>query len=86
MSVTVPDRLIHEPAPDGFTSETPLRAFTDWQESGLYAVGKGFRPSVAHLVTYLDAIERIENWRLVQILYANDTSAMTMVFRVNTEI
>lgn len=74
------DNLIIEPQPDGFTSETPIRAFTDWRADGNYAVGKGFRPSLAHLTVYLDAMERVEGWSLVQIL-AGETSSPTFVFR-----
>ncbi len=59
-----------EPAPDRFTNESPIRAFTDWKASGNYALGKGFRPSLQHMVEYLDAMERKEGWALVQVLEA----------------
>ncbi len=73
--------LFAEPEPDRFTSESPLRAFTTWQESDLYAIGKGFRPSASHLATYLTEIERQEGFRLEQILYAGEPERLTVVFR-----
>lgn len=77
------DNIFTDPQPDRFEHESPLRAFTEWQSqpSGIYAVGKGFRPSVVHLVDYLDAIERKEGWRLVQIMYADDPDRRSMIFR-----
>lgn len=60
--------LHKEPERDQFRSESPIRAFTEWQVQGLYALGKGFRPSLQHVVTYLHAMESKEGWRLVQIL------------------
>lgn len=74
------DKLLEDPQPDGFSSESPLRAFTDWQPGDLYAIGKGFRPSVAHLAVYLSAIENKEGWRLLQVLYADDPHRMSLVF------
>lgn len=72
--------LYTEPKPDGFKHESPIRAFTDWTVNGRYAIGKGFRPSLAHLTVYLDAMEMRENWQLVQILEAS-TSSPSMLFR-----
>lgn len=69
-----------EPQSDDFKTESPIRAFTDWQVTGLYALGKGFRPSLAHLTKYLDAIHVKEGWALVQILEAT-TSAPSFLFR-----
>lgn len=70
--------LFTEPEPDGFKNESPIRAFTKWNVSGLYAIGKGFRPSLGHLHIYLDAMESKEGWRLVQIIEADNP---TMIFR-----
>lgn len=69
-----------DPEPDNFATESPIRAFTDWRDHGLYAVGRGFRPSMAHLARYLDAMETKEGWQLVQILEST-TSAPSFVFR-----
>lgn len=69
-----------QPEPDGFTHESPIRAFTDWRVNGLYAIGKGFRPSLAHLTVYLDAMERLEGWEMRQILEAASGSP-SFVFR-----
>lgn len=74
------DDLLPEPQPDRFEHESPIRAFTEWNVTGSYAIGKGFRPSVAHLPTYLDAMERKEGWQLVQILYADDHERRSLVF------
>lgn len=74
------DRLHTDPAPDNFTHESPCRAFTTWTVNGLYAIGKGFRPSLAHLTVYLDAMETRENWQLVQVLEASSGSP-SMLFR-----
>lgn len=74
------DTLHASPEPDGFTHESPIRAFTDWQVTGRYAIGKGFRPSLAHLTVYLDGMERLEGWSLVQILEAA-TGSPSFVFR-----
>lgn len=73
--------LTPAPVPDRFEHETPLRAFSDWSESGLYAIGKGLRPSVAHLPVYLDAIERKEGWQLVQMLLDDKGSFRSAIFR-----
>ena len=54
--------------PDRFTPESPSRAFTDFRVAGTWAIGKGFRPSLAHMHTYLDAMQHKEGWHLVQIL------------------
>lgn len=59
--------LLTEPKPDNFASESPIRAFTDWQVDGCYALGKGFRPSLAHITNYLDAMRIKEGWKLVQV-------------------
>ena len=65
-----PESLHADPQPDGFTHESPIRAFTDWTVNGRYAIGKGFRPSLQHLTVYLDAMDRLEGWALLQILEA----------------
>jgi len=67
--------------PDRFEHESPLRAFTDWNAHGSYAIGKGLRPSVAHLPVYLDAIERKEGWQLVQMLLDGNGSFRSAIFR-----
>ncbi len=69
-----------QPEPDGFSHESPIRAFTDWQVNGRYAIGKGFRPSLAHLTVYLDALDAKEGWSLLQILEAA-TGSPSFVFR-----
>ena len=74
------ERLHAQPEPDAFTSESPIRAFTDWRVNGRYAIGKGFRPSLAHLTVYLDAMDRLEGWSLLQILEATSGSP-SFVFR-----
>lgn len=74
------ETLYAAPLPDGFTHESPIRAFTDWAVNGRYAIGKGFRPSLQHLTVYLDAMERLENWRLVQIL-ESASQTPSFVFR-----
>lgn len=73
--------LTPPPVPDRFEHETPLRAFTDWNETGLYAIGKGLRPSVKHLPVYLDAIERKHGWQLVQMLLDDQGSFRSAIFR-----
>lgn len=75
--------LVIEPKRDNFATESPIRAFTTFEVSGRYAVGKGFRPSLQHLVHYLDAMESREGWRLVQIIEA---SAPTIIFRKEYEV
>lgn len=79
------DALHQEPERDHFKSESPIRAFTTWIVQGDYALGKGFRPSLQHTVTYLDAMERKEGWRLVQILEAG-TQTPSFLFRCVREI
>jgi hypothetical protein len=69
-STRKPASLHEEPKKDGFQHETPIRAFTTWTADGYYALGKGFRPSLQHLVPYLNAMEQKEGWRLVQVLEA----------------
>lgn len=64
----MPDSLIAKAEPDRFTHESPIRAFTEFRVSGTWAIGKGFRPSLAHLHTYLDALQNKEGWHLVQML------------------
>ena len=73
-----------DPRPDGFTHESPIRAFTDWTVTGRYAIGKGFRPSLQHLTVYLDAMERLEGWEMRQILEAASGSP-SFVFRKVTD-
>lgn len=74
------DSLHTEPEKDQFRSESPIRAFTDWQVVGSYALGKGFRPSLQHVVSYMDAMERKEGWSLVQVLEAGSQTP-SFVFR-----
>lgn len=45
------DTLHQEPERDQFKTESPIRAFTTWTVQGFYALGKGFRPSLAHLLS-----------------------------------
>lgn len=74
--------LIENKKPDNFTTESPIRAFTDFQVAGRYAIGKGFRPSLAHLSRYLNAMENKEGWALAQIILPeNDAGDPTIVFR-----
>jgi hypothetical protein len=72
--------LFEEKKQDNFNSESPIRAFTDFQVSGTVAIGKGFRPSIAHLATYLDAMERKEGWRFVQLLVSQTGGDPTILF------
>jgi hypothetical protein len=66
---------------DGFTTESPIRAFTDFKATGTYAIGKGFRPSLAHLGSYLHALEVRERWQMVQILMPdNEAGDPTIIF------
>ena len=67
------DSLIAAKAADGFKSESPIRAFTDFQVAGSYAIGKGFRPSLAHLTRYLDAMLAKEGWGVLQIILPRDS-------------
>ena len=76
----VAESLHAQPEPDGFTHESPIRAFTDWTVNGRYAIGKGFRPSLQHLTVYLDAMDRLEGWALLQVLEAASGSP-SFVFR-----
>lgn len=74
------DSLISEAQPDRFTSESPIRAFTEFRVAGTWAIGKGFRPSLAHMHTYLDAMQRKEGWHLVQMLQG-ETFDPTLIFQ-----
>lgn len=78
------DTLHQEPERDQFKSESPIRAFTDWQVNGRYALGKGFRPSLQHVIPYLEAMERKEGWRVVQILEAG-AQTPSFLFRLDRE-
>jgi len=69
--------LISNKEPDNFKSESPIRAFTSFEVSGRYAIGKGFRPSMHHLARYLDAMSAKEGWKLLQVIEAD---APTMIF------
>ena len=75
------DTLFAEPEPDRFEHESPLRAFSDWNATGNYAIGKGLRPSVQHLPVYLDAIERKEGWQLIQLLTDDHGAFRSAIFR-----
>lgn len=78
---TPPEALIAGKARDNFTTESPIRAFTEFRQSGTVAIGKGFRPSLAHLHTYLDAMEAKEGWTFVQILLPDsDAGDPTILF------
>lgn len=74
------DTLHQEPERDQFKTESPIRAFTDWTVQGRYALGKGFRPSLAHVIPYLNAMEAKEGWQIVQVLEA-DTQTPSFLFR-----
>lgn len=74
------DTLHQEPERDQFKSESPIRAFTNWTVQGRYALGKGFRPSLAHVIPYLNAMEAKEGWQIVQVLEA-DTQTPSFLFR-----
>lgn len=74
------DTLHQEPERDQFKTESPIRAFTDWTVQGRYALGKGFRPSLAHVIPYLNAMETKEGWQIVQVLEA-DTQTPSFLFR-----
>lgn len=74
------DTLHQEPERDQFKTESPIRAFTTWTVQGLYALGKGFRPSLAHLVPYLHAMDSKEGWQLVQVLEAGSLTP-SFIFR-----
>jgi len=75
------ESIIREPMSDNFTTETPLRAFSDFTVKGLYAVGRGFRPALQHLSAYLDAIERREHWQLVQLFPDEHGKPSAAIFR-----
>lgn len=72
--------LHEEPKRDNFSHESPIRAFTTWSVEGVYAIGKGFRPSLHHTAAYLNALSEKEGWELVQILEAT-TASPSFVFR-----
>lgn len=77
----MPDEtLIAAAEPDRFTHESPIRAFTDFRVAGTWAIGKGFRPSLAHLHTYLDAMQHKEGWHLVQMLDGGSLNP-TLIFQ-----
>lgn len=77
----MPDEtLIAAAEPDRFTSESPIRAFTEFRVAGTWAIGKGFRPSLAHLHTYLDAMQSKEGWHLVQMLDGGSLNP-TLIFQ-----
>lgn len=79
------DSLLTGKQPDNFTTESPIRAFTDFQVAGQVAIGKGFRPSMAHLARYLDAMLAKEGWEFVQVLLPeNGASDPTIMFRKRT--
>lgn len=75
------DTLIQPPENDGFSHETPKRAFTDWHEQGGIAVARGFRPSVQHLAVYLDALEQKEGWQLGQLFLSESGRPSAAWFR-----
>lgn len=71
----MPDETLIAPKKlDGFTHESPIRAFTEFRVAGNVAIGKGFRPSLGHLHTYLDAMLSKEGWRFVQVILPDDAS------------
>lgn len=74
------ETLIAAAEPDRFTSESPIRAFTEFRVAGTWAIGKGFRPSLAHLHTYLDAMQNKEGWHLVQMLDGGSLNP-TLIFQ-----
>lgn len=74
------DSLLAPARPDRFTSESPIRAFTEFRVAGTWAIGKGFRPSLAHMHTYLDAMQHKEGWHLVQMLDGG-TLDPTLIFQ-----
>lgn len=71
------DSMFTEAKRDNFATESPIRAFTSFEVDGRFAVGKGFRPSLAHLPRYLNAMYDKEGWKLLQILEATNP---TMLF------
>lgn len=72
--------LFEEKQLDRFKQETPIRAFTSWDPGMYYAVGKGFRPSMAHLVSYLDAMREKEGWAIHQVLLSPTGGEPTILF------
>lgn len=75
------ETMIEPKQADGFKTESPIRAFTDFQIAGSYAIGKGFRPSLAHLSRYLDAMLAKEGWGLLQVILPRDGDGdPTMIF------
>jgi hypothetical protein len=79
------DTLFRPAEVDGFTHESPLRGFTDFNVTGCYAIGKGFRPSLHHLPAYLDAMHRKEGWSLVQLLLSTTGGDPTIIFHKLTD-
>lgn len=76
------ETLISPKQRDGFTSESPIRAFTEFRVSRTIAIGKGFRPSLAHLHDYLAAMEAKEGWIFAQIILPRDNDGEpTILFR-----
>ncbi len=76
------ESLVEPKVADGFSTESPLRAFSSFTAGKRFAIGKGFRASLAHLVTYLDALEIKEGWMAIQIILPdNDAADPTIVFR-----
>lgn len=76
------ESLVEPKVADGFSTESPLRAFSSFTAGKQFAIGKGFRASLAHLVVYLDALEMKEGWMATQIILPdNDAADPTIVFR-----
>lgn len=76
------DKLFTAKQPDGFSHESPIRAFTDFKVDGIVAIGKGFRPSLAHLGAYLNAMHEKEGWEFVQVLLPEPPAVdPTILFR-----
>jgi hypothetical protein len=81
------ESLISAKQVDGFKTESPIRAFTDFQVAGQYAIGKGFRPSLAHLSRYLDAMQTKEGWGFVQMILPRDSDGdPTILFHRKPEL
>lgn len=74
------DSLFQEPEKDGFKQESPIRAFTDFKQGPVFAVGKGFRPSLAHITEYLNAMATKEGWYFKQVL-ESASGAPTFIFQ-----
>ncbi len=81
----LPDSLIAPAEPDRFTTESPIRAFTEFRIDGKVAIGKGFRPSLAHIGVYLNALEEKEGWRLVQLLDGGTLDPTLILRRVHVD-